>query len=527
MQPKSTDASHPDTGPSKAVVPFLEIRDVQKSFGGVRALKGVSFAIEPGQIYHLMGENGCGKSTLIKILSGAQPADTGELLIDGKPVGKLTPVAALAAGIETVYQDLSLLPNLSVAENVGLTQQLVASAGKLARRLDLGRMRETATQALTAVNLPTDRLFLSTRTDELPIATRQLIAIARAIASDARLVIMDEPTTALTKREVDNLIGVVDRLRAKGVAVLFVTHKLDECKSIGGRAVIMRDGLKVAECDVAGHSKTELAFWMTGKVLDEARYRDNPVFGDDLLSVDNLSRRNAFADVSFSMRRGEIIGITGLLDSGRNELALAMAGVIPADTGRIRLNSADVTPKTPADAIAAGIGYVPEDRLSEGLFLEKSIQENIVMPVLDRLRNAFGIVDGRRSRALAERTIADLQVATPDVANRVQSLSGGNQQRVLIGRWLTINPKLLILHGPTVGVDVGSKDTIFRIIQRLADEGMGVVIISDDLPELLQNCDRIMVMRKGSVVETFQAEGLAEETLYRALVQETTARTGQ
>jgi simple sugar transport system ATP-binding protein len=325
---------------------------------------------------------------------------------------------------------------------------------------------------------------------------------------------------------VDNLIGVVDRLRARGVAVLFVTHKLDECKSIGGRAVIMRDGLKVAECDVAAHSKTELAFWMTGKVLDEARYRDKPVFGDDLLAVDNLSRRDAFADISFSLRRGEIIGITGLLDSGRNELALAMAGVIPADTGRIRLDGADVTPETPAEAIAAGIGYVPEDRLSEGLFLEKSIQENIVMPVLDRLRNTFGIVDGRRSRALAERMIADLQVATPDVTNRVQSLSGGNQQRVLIGRWLTINPRLLILHGPTVGVDVGSKDTIFRIIQRLADEGMGVVIISDDLPELLQNCDRIMVMCKGRVVETFEAEGLVEETLYRALVQET-ARTGQ
>ena len=528
MQLKHEAGAPPQGGEiATAAIPYLEIRNIQKSFGGVRALKGVSLSIEPGQIYHLMGENGCGKSTLIKIISGAQPADAGELLIDGKPVGHLTPVAALAAGIETVYQDFSLLPNLSVAENVGLTQQLVAGSGKLARRLDLTQMRQTAERALAAVNLPTSRAFLSTRTDELPMATRQLIAIARAIASDARLVIMDEPTTALTKHEVDNLIGIVTRLRAKGVAVLFVTHKLDECKEIGGRAVIMRDGQKVAECDIADHSKAELGFWMTGKVLDEARYRSAPKFGEDLLSVDALSLKGAFANVSFAMRRGEIVGITGLLDSGRNELARAIAGVVPADTGRVRLDGKDVTPRKPADAIEAGIGYVPEDRLSEGLFLEKPIEENIVVPVLDRLRGAFGILDGRRSRELAKRSVEDLQVVTPDVSNPVQSLSGGNQQRVLIGRWLTINPKLLVLHGPTVGVDVGSKDTIYRIIQRLADEGMGVIIISDDLLELLQNCDRIMVMRKGEVVETFEAETLKEEALYRALVEETTVRTPQ
>ncbi|WP_102958014.1 sugar ABC transporter ATP-binding protein [Mangrovicella endophytica] len=507
-----------------AAVPFIEIRDVHKSFGGVRALKGVSFAIEPGQIYHLMGENGCGKSTLIKILSGAQPADSGDILVNGRPSNGFSPVEALAAGIETVYQDLSLLPNLTVAENIGLTQQLVASSGHLFRRLDRSRMRGTAEAALATVGLPTTSGFLATRIDELPIASRQLVAIARAIASDARLVIMDEPTTALTKREVDNLIAVVNRLRAGGVAVLFVTHKLDECKSIGGRAVIMRDGQKVAEVDVADHSKAELGFWMTGKMLDEARYRQAPKTGDTLIAVEKLGRRAAFSDVSFSVRKGEIVGITGLLDSGRNELALALAGVRPADAGTIQLDGAAVTLKDPGDAIAAGIGYVPEDRLSEGLFLEKSIEDNVVMAVLDRLRGALGLVSARRSRALAEATIADLQVATPDVTRPVQSLSGGNQQRVLIGRWLTIHPKLLILHGPTVGVDVGSKDTIFRIIQRLADEGMGVVIISDDLPELLQNCDRILVMRKGRLAESFEAEGLAEETLYGALVDE--ARAG-
>lgn len=499
--------------------PFLEVRDLEKRFGGVRALKGVSFTIERGRTYHLMGENGCGKSTLIKIISGAQPADGGELAINGKKVEGLTPIGALAAGIETVYQDLSLLPNLSVEENVALTQQLVASNGSLARRLDLKGLRETAVRALKDVGLPTEPAFLATPVEELPIATRQLIAIARAIASDAGLVIMDEPTTALTRREVDNLIRVVRGLHAKGVSVLFVTHKLDECKAIGGQAIIMRDGLKVAECDVANQSKTELGFWMTGKKLDDTRYRVDSHGDETLLSVERLGGAG-FDDVSFTVSKGEIFGITGLLDSGRNELALSLAGVEPARRGSVQLAGRRADLSSPASAIEAGIGYVPEDRLSEGLFLGKSIRENIVMAVLDRLRGAFGLLDSRRAKALAQKTVDDLQVATPDIDNPVMSLSGGNQQRVLIGRWLTIEPSLLILHGPTVGVDVGSKDTIFRIIQRLAGDGMSVVIISDDLPELLQNCDRVMVMRKGRVADIFPAEGLEEDAIYKSMMAE-------
>ncbi|MGA1801679.1 sugar ABC transporter ATP-binding protein [Rhizobium sp. HT1-10] len=515
-----TQADIPLAEGQNPCVPFLEVRNLQKRFGGVKALKGVSFTIERGRTYHLMGENGCGKSTLIKIISGAQSADSGELIINGKLEKSLTPIGALAAGIETVYQDLSLLPNLSVAENVALTRQLVASGGSLARRLDLKALKQTAISALEAVNLPTDPEFLITPVEELPIATRQLIAIARAIASHAGLVIMDEPTTALTRREVDNLIDVVGKLHAQGVSVLFVTHKLEECKAIGGSAIIMRDGLKVAECDVAGQTKTQFGFLMTGKKLDDKRYRTAPHGGEEILSIKALGRSGGFSDVSFTLARGEILGLTGLLDSGRNELALALAGVAPADRGRITLSGAELILRSPTDAIEAGIGYVPEDRLSEGLFLEKSIRENIIVAVLDRLRGKLGLVSRERSRALAQQTIADLQVATPDIDNPVMSLSGGNQQRVLIGRWLTINPKLLILHGPTVGVDVGSKDTIFRIIQKLAADGMGVIIISDDLPELLQNCDRISVMRKGVIAATFDAETVEEEALYQSMISE-------
>ncbi|UZD68129.1 sugar ABC transporter ATP-binding protein [Brucella sp. JSBI001] len=503
------------------VPPFLEVRNVKKSFGGVKALKDVSLTIEAGQIYHLMGENGCGKSTLIKILSGAQPADEGQILIDGEVIGSragdLGAIGALRAGIETVYQDLSLLPNLSVAENVAFTEQLVEASGRLARRLNVSLLNETARRALAEVHLPTDKAFLSRRTDTLPLATRQLIAIARAVASEARLVIMDEPTTSLTRQEVENLLHVVERLRNKGVAVLFVTHKLDECKLLGGRAIIMRDGLKVAELDVAGHSKAEFSHWMTGREISQTRYRTEPKLGEVMLEVEKLGDGEAFQDVSFSLRKGEILGVTGLLDSGRNELALALAAVKPATNGKVRLNGREIAPQSTAQAIEYGIGYVPEDRLTEGLFLEKPIQDNITLPILDRLRNALGIISDRRARRVAEESVADLQIVAPDVTIPVQSLSGGNQQRVLIGRWLTINPQLLILHGPTVGVDVGSKDTIFRIIQRLADDGMGVIIISDDLPELLQNSDRILIMRQGRIVAAHAAEDLTEDAIYQSM----------
>ncbi len=287
---------------------FLEIRGVHKRFAGVHALRGVSLNIRRGQIYHLMGENGCGKSTLIKIISGAQPPSEGQIIIDGKAYAALSPIEALSAGIETVYQDLSLLPNLSVAENIALTQQLVASGGKLTRRLDRQKMTETAARALAVVGLPNDADFMAQRVDELPIAKRQLVSIARSIATEARLVIMDEPTTALTKREVDNLITVVGKLRSQGSAVLFVTHKLDECKAIGGQVIIFRDGEKVLEGDAKDFDKTELSFWMTGRRLDEARYRSARPQTSSLLTVENLGRAGSFSSVSFSVGRGEILG---------------------------------------------------------------------------------------------------------------------------------------------------------------------------------------------------------------------------
>ena len=504
---------------------FLEIHDIHKSFAGAKALNGITAAIERGQIYHLIGENGCGKSTLIKIISGALHADSGSLVIEGRETPRLSAIEALCAGIQTVYQDLSLLPNLSVSENIALTQQLAESRGRLGRRLALSRLTDTAARALTAVNLPTDRSFLSTRTDELPIATRQLIAIARAIATDAKLVIMDEPTTALTRREVENLYGVLAKLRAEGVAILFVTHKLDECKSIGGRVIVLRDGQKVMEGDIAEHSKRDLSYWMTGKVLDNSRYRQATMDAQRLLGVRDLGRSPYFKEVSFSLNRGEILGITGLLNSVATNWPSRSPASLLRTMAKSRSRGVDFRLAQPNDAIAAGIGYVPEDRLSEGLFLEKPIRDNIIAEVVDRLLGWLGMIDGPRSRAFADAIAEELQISAADLGAPAQSLSGGNQQRVLIGRGLAVKPKLLVLHGPTVGVDVGSKDTIYRIIQKLAVSGMGVIVISDDLPELISNCDRILVMRKGTVAETFVAESASEDALYRALVAEQATRS--
>lgn len=508
-----------DNQPLEPGTEFLRLEGITKTFGGVKALRGVSLTIRAGEIYHLLGENGSGKSTLIKIISGAQPPDAGTIYVRGQPYTRLGALQSLEVGIETVYQDLSLFPNLSVAENVALNAQLVEKEGRLARWLDWGALRRIAGAALRRVGLSHDPVFLEAKVADLPIAVRQLIAIARGIATKATLVIMDEPTAALTQKEVENLIGIVSGLRKDGVSVLFVSHKLDEVFRIGGNVIILRDGQKVAEGALKDYTKAQVAFLMTGKELDKATYRSSTPQAEVLLEARDLARKGSFEGVSFTLHKGEVLGITGLLDSGRNELALALSGVRPADRGEICLEGRPIHVKTPNDALRMGLGYVPEDRLTEGLFLQKPIRENIVVSILDRLIRGNQI-DFTACTARAWNMVKDLQIATLDVMLPVQSLSGGNQQRVMVARWLATDPKVLLLHGPTMGVDVGSKDALYRIVQNLSGQGLGVIIVSDDLPELLQNCDRILVMRRGRVTREFGVLGLSEETLTRELLSE-------
>lgn len=497
---------------------FLELRNIHKRFGGVHALRGVDMSLEAGEVYHLLGENGCGKSTVIKIMAGAHPPSEGQIILDGEVHKELTPIQSLDFGIETVYQDLSLIPNLTVMENVALGEQLVEGHGRLLRRLDHARLQDTATKALSQVGLTVTAELLSTIVSELPLAIRQLVAIARAIACEARLVIMDEPTTSLTRREVENLIDVVSRLRSQNVAVLFVTHKLEECYRIGGHAIVFRDGQCVAQGPIANYSRADLAELMTGRAISEKRYRTGSPSAETLMSLDGLEVPGRFTDVSFKLHKGEVLGITGLSDSGRNELALAIAGIRPASRGSISVNGKPVHIHSAAQSIKAGIGYVPEDRLSEGLFLSKSIYQNEIALILTKLANKFGILDMKKGKEIARNISGKMRLNTGDIELPVSALSGGNQQRVLIGRWLSIDPEILVLHGPTVGVDVGSKDAIYQTIQKMAEEGMGLVIVSDDLPELLQNCDRILVMNAGEVVADLNGTTANEDEIYQAML---------
>jgi simple sugar transport system ATP-binding protein len=498
--------------------PFLELRGIHKKFGGVHALRGVDLTITEGKAYHLLGENGCGKSTVIKIISGAHEASDGKIYLDGVHIQHLSPIEALGAGIETVYQDLSLLPNLTVAENVALGEQLVVGKGSLMRLLNRKKMNESAREALSKVGLDADWTLLNATVADLPLAIRQRVAIARAIAAEARLVIMDEPTTALTRQEVEVLIEVVGRLLANNVAVLFVTHKLEESYRIGGDVIVFRDGLCVTQGPLEKYSRTQLAELMTGRSIESVRYRTGTPQSRVLLCARGLSSGNHFRDVDFSLKKGEIIGVTGLSDSGRNELAMSLAGHVPLKKGSLKLDEESIMIGSPAEAISHGIGYVPEDRLSEGLFVEQSIYLNEVPLILDRISAKFGLLNDKKGRMAASDISAKMKLNTEDVDLPVGSLSGGNQQRVLIGRWLSINPRLLILHGPTVGVDIGSKETIFRAIQDMAERGIGIMIISDDLPELLQNCDRILVMNSGRIVEDLRAQDVNEDCIYKSML---------
>ncbi len=472
-------------------MPLISIDGVTKTYAGITALDDVGLTIGAGEAVCLAGENGSGKSTLIKILAGVERPDRGRIGFAGVEQGPLNPRLSAAAGVMVIFQDFSLFPNLSVAENIAFSASL-ASHRRLFRR---SPVRKLALATLNRVGVDLDP---DAPVETLSVAHKQLVAICRALACDARLIIMDEPTTALTEREVRVLLDIIRRLKADGVAVLFVSHKLAEVLEVCEKVVVLRNGRKVIEGPAAEFDAASLTRHMTGRDVAETPPDPVPADAPVLLQVRNLTKAGAFEDVTFGLRAGEVLGISGLLGSGRTSLAKALFGLVLPDGGIMTVGDHSVPLGDPLAAARAGIGYVPEDRLTEGLFLMQSILRNVGVGRLDAHSSA-GMLDFAALGRDATDWLRRLSVKAPDSAAPVRSLSGGNQQRVVLARWLARNPRLLVLNGPSVGVDVGSKADIHGIIRDLSRRGLGVIVISDDLPELLATCHRILVMKAGRI----------------------------
>lgn len=486
---------------------FIDLRAIRKEFSGIVALDDLSLTIRAGEIHCLAGENGSGKSTVIKVMSGVYQPDGGEILINGKPCPPLTPISAISHGVQVIYQDFSLFGNLTVAENLAMTVHL-------GRRRRLMNWRETRAIAEEAVSRLGVELDLDAEVGSLPTAGKQLVAIARALMADARLIIMDEPTTALTRKEVETLFRIVRDIQSRGIAILFVSHKMREMLEISDRITVIRNGRKVAEGPIADFDEPTIVRHMTGTELRSDPYHWDGAVDETVpprLELKGVSLPGVLHDLSLTLRSGEIVGLSGLLGSGRTEVALALFGMLPGYTGEVRVDGQPVRLHSVQDAIAAGIAYVPEDRLSEGLFLTQSINRNLLATTYDRLVRGLTI-DRERAETLTQTMFKAMQIAARSGDQAVNELSGGNQQRVVIGRWLLTDARVLILNGPTVGVDVGSKAEIHHKIRELAvQHGLAVLMISDDVPELVQNCNRIVLMHRGRFVEELACATTSEE----------------
>lgn len=481
----------------EAGAPLLRLDRISKRFGGVKALDDVRFDIRRGEVLCLAGENGCGKSTLIKIISGVHRPEPGAvMLFDGRSIEGLDPAAARALGIQVIWQDLALFPEMTVAENIAFESNL----GARPRLVSYGRMRAAAARILGRLGVGLD-LDAPLRT--LPIAQRQVVAVARALVAEATLVFMDEPTASLSQAETDALLAIVRRLSAEGIAVVFVSHRLAEVLEVCSRVTVLRDGRLVGTFPTEGMTQTRLTELMTGKTFDYAVQARDLSGAPVVLSVEGLSRAPGYADVSLTIRRGEIVGLTGRLGSGRTELALSLFGMAPASTGTVTLEGRPARFASNREAIRAGVAYVSEDRLQLGLVQPQSISDNTAMAVLDSLLGPGRLLSARRQDALVDAWIRDLGVKAGHPGHAVSTLSGGNQQRIVLAKWLATRPKLLILDSPTVGVDVGARAGIFAIVHRLAEAGMAILLISDEIPEVYFNADRILHMRDGRIVGAY------------------------
>ena len=490
---------------------LLSITEVTKSFGGVQALRGVSFDLRAGEVHALVGENGAGKSTLIKIITGAHVADGGTLAIAGQVVETNDPVTARELGIAAIYQQPALFPDLTVAENITLGLE----PGGPWRRIRWGQRRRRARALLDRIGAAIDP---ETEVRHLTMPEQQLVEIARALGADAGLLIMDEPTASLSEREVANLFRVIRELRGQGVGIIYISHRLDELFQVADRVTVLRDGCSVGTQPMSAVDRAELIRLMVGREITAVFPKQTVPLGDVVLELHGVGCRvSGVRDVSLSVRAGEILGLAGLVGAGRTELARVLFGLTPADAGRIRLRQKQVVIDSPARAIDLGIAYVPEDRRRHGVILDMAVAANTTLATLGKIAR-LGWLDFRRERATARAFVERLAVKTASIEAPVGNLSGGNQQKVVLARWLAAEPAVLILDEPTQGIDVGAKAEIHRLMGDLARRGLAILMISSDLPEILGMSDRIAVLHAGTVMGTLErGEATQERVLSLAL----------
>lgn len=490
---------------------FIRLDNINKTFPGVKALDGIHLEIKKGEVHALVGENGAGKSTLIKILAGNyQPDEGGQIVIEGENCTGLNPMEAIRKGIIVIYQDFSLFPNLTVAENISISNQL-EKKGKL---VSWKEIKSAAEKALKSLEVDID---VEVRLSSISMAKQQLVAIARALACEAKLIIMDEPTSTLSKSEVELLFKIIRNLSRKGIAVLFVSHKLEELFEVASIFTVIRDGRYIGTYPAEEMDNDKLINLMVGRKV-EFVHQGAEKIGKVLLEVKNLSKKGNVQDISFELHEGEILGITGLVGAGRTEVAQSICGILPPDEGEIVIDGKRANIRSMEDAVRYGIGYVPESRLTEGLVLSKSVEDNAVMTVFHRLKGSSGLVNSKKKEKLALEWIKKLNIKPGYPHMLVSKLSGGNQQRVVIAKWLATDPKILIIDEPTNGIDVGAKSEIHSLLRKLAAGGMGIIMISSELTEVLAISDHILVMRRGRINGRLDGSLAKQEAIMNAAI---------
>jgi len=491
---------------SKPNTLLLEAKSISKAFAGVQALKSASFDLIEGEVHALVGENGAGKSTLIKIMTGAVNADSGTFFVSGRAVPHNDPGIARALGIAAIYQQPALFPHLTVAENIALALE----TGSGWRKVTWKRRYQRAAELLGRIGASIDpeRLVSS-----LSMPEQQLVEIAKAIGAEARILIMDEPTASLTDREVETLFSVIGLLRSRGVGIIYISHRLEEISAIADRITVLRDGETIGTKRKGEVDRQQLIRMIVGRELAAVFPKRKVTFGNIVLELRNVGNHaRGLHDISLSVRSGEILGLSGLVGAGRTELAETIFGLTPADSGEVMLRGVPVRVSSPADAIQSGIGYLPEDRRQHGVILNMPVSANTSLAALKAVSRT-GLIDAVEERHLAERYVTQLSIKTPSVYADLETLSGGNQQKVALARWLTVNPSVLILDEPTQGVDVGSKSEIHSIMIDLAERGVAIIMISSELPEILGMSDRIAVMYEGSIVRVLSREEATQQNI--------------